>query len=75
MWKCGILVPRPGIEPAPLALEAQSLNHWTAREVPKVTTSMYETLRKIIISLSARSISYINFAEILKQKKSNVKEN
>ena len=29
----GTLVPLPGIEPAPLALEAQSLNHWTAREV------------------------------------------
>ena len=31
---CGILVPGPGIEPAPPALEAQSLHHWTAREVP-----------------------------------------
>ena len=31
---CGILVPQPGIEPAPPAVEAQSLNHWTAREVP-----------------------------------------
>ena len=30
----GILVPRPGIEPTPSALEAQSLNHWTPREVP-----------------------------------------
>ena len=30
---CGILVPGPGIEPAPPAVEAQSLNHWTAREV------------------------------------------
>ena len=29
----GILVPRPGIEPAPPAVEAQSLNHWTTREV------------------------------------------
>ena len=29
---CGILAPRPGIEPTPPALEAQSLNHWTARE-------------------------------------------
>ena len=31
---CGILVPRPGIEPGPPAVEAWSLNHWTAREVP-----------------------------------------
>ena len=30
---CKILVPWPGIEPMPPALEAQSLNHWTAREV------------------------------------------
>ena len=30
---CGILVPRPGIKPMPPAVEAQSLNHWTTREV------------------------------------------
>ena len=33
---CRILVPRPGINPVPPALEARSLNHWTAREVPMV---------------------------------------
>ena len=31
----GILVPQPGIKPVPYAVEAWSLNHWTAREVPK----------------------------------------
>ena len=31
---CGILVPHPGIESVLPALEAQSLNHWTTREVP-----------------------------------------
>ena len=31
---CGILVPPSGIEHLPPPLEAQSLNHWTAREVP-----------------------------------------
>ena len=31
---CKILVPRPMIEPVPPAVEARSLNHWTAREVP-----------------------------------------
>ena len=30
---CGILVPQPGIEPMLSAVEGQSLNHWTAREV------------------------------------------
>ena len=32
---CGILVPRPGIEPAPPALEVWSLNRRTTGEVPK----------------------------------------
>ena len=32
MWD---LVPWPGIEPGPPALEAKSLSHWTTREVPK----------------------------------------
>ena len=31
---CGILVPQPGIEPVPPAMEAPRPNHWTAREVP-----------------------------------------
>ena len=31
---CGILVPLPGIEPAPLTLGVWSPNHWTTREVP-----------------------------------------
>ena len=30
---CGILVPRPGIKPTPLALESWHLNHWITREV------------------------------------------
>ena len=38
LWPCwmayGILVPLPGIEPGPPAVEARSPNHWTAREVP-----------------------------------------
>ena len=32
---CEILVPQPSIEPTAPALEAQSLSHWTAREVPE----------------------------------------
>ena len=37
---CGILVPRPGIKPMSPALEAQSLNHWTTREVPVNPSSL-----------------------------------
>ena len=31
---CGIIVPRPGIEPGPSAVRAQSPNPWTTREFP-----------------------------------------
>ena len=34
MWD--LIVPWPGIELVPPAVEAQSLNHWTAREVPRM---------------------------------------
>ena len=34
-----IIVPQPGIEPVPPAVEAQGLNHWTTREVPIVCNS------------------------------------
>ena len=41
---CKILVPLPGIEPLPPALEAWSLSHWTTREVSKnVSLRMYLT--------------------------------
>ena len=30
----GILVPRPGIEPAPSAVKVQSPNRWIARDFP-----------------------------------------
>ena len=43
---CAILVPRPGIEPAPPALEAHSLNHWTAREVPDKTAFKIKTVTR-----------------------------
>ena len=33
---CRILVARPGIEPVPTPVEAQSFNCWTAREVPLI---------------------------------------
>lgn len=33
---CGVLIPRPGMEPRPTALGTQSLSHWTTLESPKV---------------------------------------
>ena len=43
---CGIFVPQPGIEPLTPAVEAQSLNHWTAREVPVGTFKPQEELKR-----------------------------
>ena len=34
---CRILVLQPAFKPLPTTLEAQSFNHWTAREVPWFT--------------------------------------
>ena len=45
-----ILVPQPGIKPVPPAVERQSLNYWTAREVPSphFLNERTETYRKVI---------------------------
>ena len=34
---CRILVPLPGFEPVPPAVDAWSPNHWTTREFPIIT--------------------------------------
>ena len=38
---CGILVPRPGIEPGPSAVKAQNPNHWTTREFPQIICFLF----------------------------------
>ena len=53
------LVPLPRIEPAPHAVEAWSLNHWTTREVPQYTDSR---LKQTSDQISAPPIiSWVNF--------------
>ena len=55
---CGILVLQPGIEPMSPALGAQSLNHWTAREVPTLTV-LYLIFKFLnYISLSYESTAH-----------------
>ena len=57
-WPChvtfGILVPQPGIEPVPPAVEAQSLNHWTAREVPRTELLNHSEQDRNCIRISLR---------------------
>ena len=57
---CGILVPQPGMEPIPLAMEAWSPNHLTTREFPQGDLSF---INNVLISKRMDScISYkINF--------------
>ena len=43
---CKILVPQPGFELAPLSLEAWSLNHGTAREVPRMISFVWNILQE-----------------------------
>ena len=46
---CGILVPQPGIEPVPLAVEARTLSHWPASESESVT--------QLCLSVTPRTIA------------------
>ena len=54
---CRILVPQPGIEPMPLAMKAQSLNHWTARQI-----SIYVYIQDFRVFSFFPVISVISFA-------------
>ena len=46
----GILVPQPGIEPMPLAVEARSPNNWSTREFPKGTCFQHD-LPQLMLTL------------------------
>ena len=49
---CGILVPQPGIEPLPLTVETQSLNHWTTREIPLQYLDLLKSFVFSLVSLN-----------------------
>ena len=74
---CGILVPWPGIEPASPALEAWSLNHWTAREVPVLSckeknfTLFFIPSRFYLHFVVSFAFSYKNYLKYSKSKKSS----
>ena len=36
LWHVGSSIPNQGLNPGPPALGAQSLNHWTTREIPEL---------------------------------------
>ena len=66
---CGILVPQPGIEPVPPAVEPRSLNCWTAREAP-LRVAFWGTARLLSraaspFCLSANGARWFQFLHIL----------
>ena len=54
---CWILVPQPGIEPVPPAVEAWSLSHWAASEVPCGWCFLYP--KKSLLTLSLKRYSSV----------------
>ena len=62
---CRILVPRPGIEPVPPAVEARSPNHWTAREVPLLFRFWSNIKKKIRHSGEVIVIVFINISLLM----------
>ena len=63
---CRILVPQPGTEPVPPAVEAQSLNQWTTREFPRMAFSLsYSTPPSYTpkVDMKRERILCVNFKE------------
>ena len=59
-WQCGILVPWPGTEPVPSAVEAQSLNHWTTQKTLTSLKMGSQKAPKILPYKSAVSPSHLS---------------
>ena len=57
-WPYWLLAHQPRIEPVPLALEVQSFNHWTAREVSKFF--FLKQWSSIIRKIKYTYITYLN---------------
>ena len=61
---CGILLPRPRIEPMPPAVEAQILNHWTTREGPGLTISYKTSGFQVFLAIRVCSGAWLSRTEI-----------
>ena len=57
---CGILAPRPGVEPCAPCIGRQSLNHWTAREVPSLISDHSLLSYTILTTLTGLFVSQIH---------------
>ena len=64
----GILVPYLGIEPVPPAVKAQSLNHWTIREVPEQLSCFFYMTKSIAknITMEKNFFLLLNYLQVTK---------
>lgn len=46
---CGILVHQTGIESRPTAVKALNLNHWAAREVPRLSSDVLYIISLLLV--------------------------
>ena len=72
----GILVPQRGVKPRPSAVKAESLNHWTIREVPllkyfKANSSHHVILPYVIQKVSLKIQQLRNHDAIITPNKFN----
>ena len=61
MWD---LVPRPGIEPGPSALGAQSFSYWTTSDVPGIFFLVYTFLHLLIFQYQQRITKVLQMNKI-----------
>ena len=63
-----ILVPQPGVKPMPPAVEVQSLNLWTTREVPKSMFTLFKVqemhVKHIWFTPSSASVLYFTIWKV-----------
>ena len=60
----GIFVSQPGIEREPPALEAQSHNHWTSRDIPLTYIYFKKCFIFILDSLTSNTCQYVQWIKM-----------
>ena len=63
-WDMWDLVPRPGIEPGPSALGAQSFSYWTTSDVPGIFFLVYTFLHLLIFQYQQRITKVLQMNKI-----------
>ena len=70
----GILVPPPGIEPVPPAVEAQNPNNWAAREFPTHGLLSQQVFLSLVMGRKSPPFENIVLIKTEKKEKNQIKE-